>query len=55
MTLNFLAMMFFGYLLVNTDYTLKARWIYYMDGLVFAVNFAIVFLYITDKLGVYYE
>lgn len=52
MTLNFLAMLFFGYLLVKTDYTLKARWMYYMDGIVFAVNFAIVFLYITDKLGV---
>jgi hypothetical protein len=24
---------------------------YYMDGIVFAVNFAIVFLYITNKLG----
>lgn len=52
MTLNFLAMLFFGYLLVKTDYTLKARWMYYMDGTVFAVNFALVFLYITDKLGV---
>jgi len=52
MILNFLAMLFFGYLLVKTDYTLKARWMYYMDGIVFAVNFAIVFLYITDKLGV---
>ena len=45
-------MLFFGYLLVKTDYTVKARWMYYMDGLVFAVNFAIVFLYITDKLGI---
>jgi hypothetical protein len=52
MILNFLAMLFFGYLLVKTDYSVKARWMYYMDGLVFAVNFAIVFLYITDKLGV---
>ena len=52
MTLNFLAMLFFGYLLLNTDYTVKARWMYYMDGLVFATNFAIVFLYVTDKLGV---
>jgi hypothetical protein len=52
MILNFLAMLFFGYLLVKTDYTIRARWMYYMDGLVFAVNFAIVFLYITDKLGV---
>ena len=51
MILNFLAMLFFGYLLVKTDYSIKARWMYYMDGLVFAVNFAIVFLYITDKLG----
>ena len=52
MTLNVLAMLFFGYLLVNTDYTLKARWMYYMDGIVFAVYFAIVFLYINNKLGV---
>ena len=52
MILNFLAMLFFGYLLVKTDYSVKARWMYYMDGIVFAVNFAIVFLYITDKLGV---
>ena len=52
MILNFLGMLFFGYLLVKTDYSVKARWMYYMDGLVFAVNFAIVFLYITDKLGV---
>ena len=52
MTLNLLAMLFFGYLLVNTDYKIKARWMYYMDGIVFAVNFALVFLYITDKLGV---
>ena len=44
-------MLFFGYLLVKTDYTVKARWMYYMDGLVFAVNFAIVFLYITNNLG----
>jgi len=52
MTLNFLAMMFFGYLLVNTDYSIKARWMYYMDGMVFAVNFALVFLYITDRVGI---
>ena len=52
MTLNFLAMMFFGYLLVNTDYSIKARWTYYMDGMVFAVNFALVFLYITDRVGI---
>ena len=52
MTLNFLAMLFFGYLLVKTDYTVKARWIYYMDGLVFAVNFAIVLKYVTNNLGV---
>ena len=51
MTLNVLAMLFFGYLLVKTDYTLKARWMYYMDGIVFAVNFAIVFLYITNMIG----
>ena len=52
MTLNFIAMMFFGYLLVKTDYTVKARWMYYMDGMVFAVNFAIVLKSITEGLGV---
>jgi len=52
MTLNFLAMLFFGYLLVKTDYTVKARWMYYMDGIVFAVNFAIVLKYVTNNLGV---
>jgi len=51
MILNFLAMLFFGYLLVNTDYTLKARWMYYMDGTVFAVNFAIVLGYVTRVIG----
>jgi len=52
MILNFLAMLFFGYLLLKTDYTVKARWMYYMDGIVFAVNFAIVLKYVTNNLGV---
>ena len=52
MTLNVLAMLFFGYLLVNTDYTLKARWMYYMDGIVFAVNFALVFSHLTNMIGI---
>jgi hypothetical protein len=51
MILNFLAMLFFGYLLVKTDYTLKARWMYYMDGMVFAVNFAIVLGQVTRVIG----
>ena len=51
MILNFLAMLFFGYLLVKTDYTVKARWMYYMDGIVFAVNFAIVLGYVTRVIG----
>lgn len=55
MTLNVFAMLFFGYLLVKNDYTLKARWMYYMDGLVFAFNFAVVLKYITDNLKVVYE
>ena len=50
--LNTGVVLFFGYLLVTKDYTENPRWMYYMDGIVFAVNFAIVFLYITDKLGV---
>jgi hypothetical protein len=45
-------MLFFGYLLLKTDYTVKARWMYYMDGIVFAVNFAIVLKYVTNDLGV---
>ena len=49
--INLMVTLFFGYLLVTKDYTTNPRWMYYMDGLVFAVNFAIVFLYITDKLG----
>ena len=44
-------MLFFGYLLVKTDYTIKARWMYYMDGTVFAVNFAIVLGQVTRVIG----
>ena len=52
MTLNVIGALAFGYFLLKTDYSKKAKWMYYMDGIFFAVNFAIVFLYITDKLGV---
>ena len=52
MIINVFATLFFAYLLVTKDYTNSPKWIYYMDGIVFAVNFAIVFLYITNKLGV---
>jgi hypothetical protein len=45
------AVLFFGYLLATKDYTQNSKWVYYMDGLVFAFNFAIVFLYITTMIG----
>jgi hypothetical protein len=51
MIFNFLATLFFGYLLITKDYTVSPKWIYYMDGLVFAVNFAIVFLHLTNMIG----
>ena len=49
--INIGVVLFFGYVLVTKDYTKSPRWIYYMDGIVFAVNFAIVFKYITDMIG----
>ena len=51
MILNVLVTLFFGYLLVTKDYTAGPRWMYYMDGLIFAFNFAIVFKYLTDITG----
>ena len=51
MIISVFATLFFGYLLVTKDYTNSPKWIYYMDGLVFAVNFAMVFKYITDMIG----
>jgi hypothetical protein len=51
MIINVLVTLFFGYVLVTKDYTKSPRWIYYMDGIVFAVNFALVFKYITDMIG----
>lgn len=49
--INVLVTLFFGYLLVTKDYTQNPKWMYYMDGLVFAFNFAIVFKYITNMIG----
>lgn len=51
MIINVLVTLFFGYVLITKDYTKSPRWIYYMDGIVFAVNFALVFKYITDMIG----
>ena len=51
MIFNAIATLFFGYLLITKDYTQSPKWIYYMDGIVFAVNFAMVFKYITDMIG----
>ena len=50
--INIGVVLFFGNLLLTKDYTLSPRWMYYMDGLVFAFNLAIVLKYITDMLGV---
>jgi phosphotransferase system glucose/maltose/N-acetylglucosamine-specific IIC component len=51
MIINTFVMFFFGYLLVTKDYTKNPKWMYYMDGIVFAVNFAFVFKYLTDMIG----
>ena len=50
--LNIGVVLFFGHLLTTKDYTKNPKWMYYMDGIVFAINFAIVIKYITDMLGV---
>jgi hypothetical protein len=52
MILNIMVTLFFGYLLVTKDYRDSPKWMYYMDGLIFAFNFAIVFKYITDLYGI---
>ena len=49
--INIGVVLFFGHLLITKDYTNSPKWIYYMDGIVFAVNFAIVFKYLTDMIG----
>ena len=49
--INIGVVLFFAYVLVTKDYTKSPKWMYYMDGLVFAFNFAIVFLYITNMIG----
>jgi hypothetical protein len=49
--INIGVVLFFGHLLITKDYTNSPKWIYYMDGFVFAVNFALVFKYITDMIG----
>ena len=50
--INIGVVLFFGRLLATKDYSLNPKWMYYIDGIVFAVNFAIVFLYITDRVGI---
>ena len=52
MFVNIGAVLFFGHLLMTKDYTLSPKWMYYMDGIVFAVNFAIVFLHLTNMIGI---
>jgi hypothetical protein len=51
MTLNVIGVIVFGYLLLKTDYTKRAKWMYYMDGFVFAVNFAMILMHITKVIG----
>ena len=50
--INIGVVLFFGHLLISKDYTVSPKWMYYMDGLVFAFNLAIVLLYITGMLGI---
>jgi hypothetical protein len=52
MTLNVIGVIVFGYLLLKTDYTIRAKWMYYMDGFVFAINFAMILMYITNMIEV---
>ena len=52
MIISVFATLFFGYMLTTKDYTDSPTWMYYMDGIVFAVNFAIVFKYLTDMIGI---
>ena len=51
MIISVFATLFFGYILTTKDYTVSPKWMYYMDGIVFSVNFAIVFKYLTDMIG----
>ena len=51
MIINVFVTLFFGYLLITKDYKDNPKWMYYMDGIIFAVNFALVFKYITDMIG----
>jgi hypothetical protein len=51
MTLNVIGSLVFGYFLIKTDYTKRAKWMYYMDGTFFAVNFALVLSHITNMIG----
>ena len=52
MTLNVIGAIVFGYFLVKTDYSIKAKWMYYMDGTFFAVNFAMLLVHITNMIEV---
>ena len=51
MILNVIVTILFGYWLVTKDYTKSPKWVYYCDGFVFALNFAIVFKYLIDMTG----
>lgn len=49
--LNIGIVLFFGHLLATKDYSLQPKWTYYMDGIVFSFNFAIVLLHFTTLIG----
>jgi hypothetical protein len=49
--LNIGVVLFFGHLLITKDYTYSPKWMYYMDGFVFALNVAIVLDYLTRVMG----
>jgi hypothetical protein len=50
--INIGVVLFFGHLLITKDYTHSPKWMYYMDGFVFALNVAMVLKYTTDMMGI---
>jgi hypothetical protein len=45
---NMLFVVVFLYLLMTKDYT-EHKWMYYFDGLVFAINFAVVLNHVVEQ------
>ena len=52
MIISVIATLFFGYILTTKDYTDSPTWMFYMDWIVFAVNFALVFSHLTNMIGI---